>query len=96
MIAGENYTLSCTVTVMEGLTEDTIISTSWTNSRGDLISSDIEQVSEVNTTSTLEFSPLQTSHGGSYTCNASIDISAISSLRRNSGSFDIIIQSELK
>ena len=96
LIAGENYTLSCTITVIEGLTEDAVISTSWTNSRGDLMISDITQVSDVNTTSTLEFMPIMTSQGGSYICNASINISTLSVYKSNSEPYDISIQSEYR
>lgn len=93
LIAGENYTLTCTATVVEGLTDDALVATSWIDSTGDPVQSNVVQISDVNTTATLEFEPLLLSHGGRYICNVSITISAISTVRRNSEPYDIITQS---
>ena len=93
-IAGENYTLICTVTVIDGLTDDVILDTSWTDNAGDPAQLDSAYtVSGVNTTLTLNFNPLLSSHGGQYTCNASVTITATSTVRRNLEPHNIIIQS---
>lgn len=92
-VAGENYTLICTVTVVDGLADDVVFAVSWADSNGDPVQSDSMQRDGVNTTLILEFDPLLSSHGGQYTCNASITVPAISTVRRNSEPHDIIIQS---
>lgn len=69
-IAGDNHTLICSA-----ITEDYLVASptlKWISVE------DIESVSEstlVNTsTLALNFHPLRTSHGGSYTCEATLDI----------------------
>ena len=92
LTAGENFTLSCTVTVIEGLVGDALVVGSWLDGRGNPVQSDPTQMDSVNTTLTLEFNPLLSSHGGRYTCNVSITISSISTVKRNSAPYDITIQ----
>ena len=94
--AGETLTLTCKVTVMEGLTVQPDIE--WVDSGGSAITSGVNDVavgsvmrSGVESTLDLEFSPLHTSHGGQYTCRAIISI-GVSGLS-GSSSEDIIIQS---
>ncbi len=91
--AGENYTLTCSVSVIEGLVDDASVTTSWTNNRGEPIQPDFMQTSGINKTATLEFNPLLLSHGGQYVCNASIAIAGISIVKTNSQLYDITIQS---
>lgn len=91
-VAGENYTLICSVTVVDGLSDDVIIAVTWADNNGDPVQLDSIWRDDVNTTLTLEFDPLLSSHGGRYTCNASISIPAISTVRRNSEPHDIVIQ----
>ena len=92
-VAGENHTLSCEVSVIDGLVDDALVTTSWTEGRGTSLQADSVQTYNENTTLTLEFTPLLSSHGGQYICTASVTIPAISVVRRNSESYDIIIQS---
>ena len=92
--AGENYTLTCSASVIEGLIPDAVVSLSWADIRGDPIQRSFMQTSGINTTSALHFSPLLLSHGGQYVCNASITISAISTVKQNSQPYDIITQSK--
>ena len=73
-VAGESFSLTCTVTLAEG---DTLIgdpAVQWIGPDGVSINSDIQQVmtddSNVAYISTLEFTPVQMSHGGQYTCQA--------------------------
>ena len=92
-VAGENYTLICTVSVVEGLADGASIAASWTDDRRNPLQSDILQTSNTNTTLTLEFVPLFSSHGGRYMCNASIIVPMISTVKMSSEPYDIIIQS---
>ena len=94
LTAGENFTLSCSVTVIEGLVGDALVVGSWLDGRGNPVQGDSTQMDSVNTTLTLEFNPLLSSHGGRYTCNASITISSISTVKRNSAPYDITIRSK--
>ncbi len=95
LTVGENYTLSCRVSVIEGLTDDALLAISWTDSGGDVIQSDLMLPSGVNTTSTLVLYPLLLSSGGEYICHASITISSISLVKRNSEPYNVVIQSKL-
>ena len=80
-VAGYNFTLTCTVTVTEGLTEIPIIT--WVdssgqslNSTGDLIV--LEQVSSRQATNrTLYFDPLRTSDEGAYRCIVTLSSPAL-------------------
>lgn len=93
--AGENFTLTCTASVIEGLTDDALISISWIDSDiGDTVQSNAIQLSDVNKTSILEFDPINLSHGGHYTCNASITIPIISTVQISMESYNIITNSE--
>ena len=72
--AGESFSLTCTVTLAEG---DSLIgdpAVQWMGPDGASIDSDTPQVmtddSTVTYVSTLEFTPVQTSHRGQYTCRA--------------------------
>ncbi len=92
LTVGENYTLSCRVSVIEGLTDDALLAISWTDSGGDVIQM---LPSGVNTTSTLVLYPLLLSSGGEYICHASITISSISVVKRNSEPYNVVTQSKL-
>lgn len=94
LTAGENYTLTCTATVIEGLSDDAVLAISLADSRGDPVPSNVVQVSDVETMAEVMFQPLLLSHGGYYICNASITISAASIVKRNSKVHDIITQSK--
>ncbi len=94
-IAGENYTLICSASVIEGLVDDAILAISWTDSEQNTVPSNIMQVSSTNRTSTLEFTPLLSSHGRRYICNASITVPATSTLKKNSETTDITVQSNV-
>ena len=64
-IVGENYTLSCSVTGVVSL--NVSINFEWWKSDGSLVSSN----------AVLTFSPLIFSHGGRYTCDATVSSSYI-------------------
>ena len=97
--AGEVYTLSCTASVVEKLV--LVPTIQWEYSNGSAVEggstftlSDV--VTSGNTTTrNLTFSPLQTSHGGKYTCRAIINIPSISISGLNSSkSTDVVVQSK--
>ena len=96
--AGESYTLTCTVEVVEGLVvtpdvkwldpDNNVVAT------GGSITVGSPETSGNTTTLTLTFNPLQTSHGGEYTCRAKITIEDISVDVTSSDSFNVIVQSK--
>ena len=94
LVAGENVTLTCSISVIDGLVGDALVEAIWSDSNGSVLQPDSLQTNGRSTTTILEFSPLLLSHGGRYTCSASITISEVSVVRRNMEPFDVIIQSK--
>ena len=97
--AGEVYTLNCTATVVENLVVVPTIQWEYSNGsavEGGSTSTLSDMVTSGNTTThNLTFSPLQTSHGGEYTCRAIINIPSISISGLNSSkSTDVVVQSK--
>ena len=79
--AGSTYTLVCQVSVVEDQVMDPDVV--WLDSNGTAVSGMNITVGGQNiegsvVTRNLTFSPLRTSHGGNYTCQASISVSNIS------------------
>ena len=72
-------TLTCRVTVVEGLTVQPDVE--WLDSGGGAVMSGVNNITVGNVMRNgslgLEFSPLHTSHGGQYTCRATINIPSI-------------------
>ena len=74
--AGQPHTLTCTVTDEEDITETPVVT--WVGPEGQNLSSgrDITLGSPIvvgmTTTLTITFNPLRVSHGGEYTCQATI------------------------
>ena len=74
-----DYILTCTVTVIEGITLP--VTVEWVGSDGDVVTSEenkmVGEVEVQGTVSTLSlsFSPVFSSDGGSYTCRAAISVS---------------------
>ena len=98
--AGEVYTLGCTATVVENLVVVPTIQWEYSNGsavEGGSTSTLSDMVTLGNTTThNLTFSPLQTSHGGEYTCRAIINIPSISiSVLNASQTFGVVIQSKM-
>lgn len=98
-IAGQQYSLICTVTVVEDLVVEP--SVAWLNSNDDPVSGEDITVGNTErmgttTTLTLVFQPLHTSHGGAYTCRASISVAEISlSDLSSTSSADVNVASKL-
>ena len=68
-VAGEQYTLTCTVTVPDGLTGT--LTVEWTGDEGKTgVTEGTADTSGRVTTLTLTFNPLQDSQDGVYTCMA--------------------------
>ena len=77
---GTNYTLTCTVSVIDGLSLPVTIE--WSHSNGSSFTNDVQDrifvervnVSERVTTLSLMLSPVLTTDGGNYTCGASVNV----------------------
>ena len=92
-VAGEAIELICTVTTAEYLSESAILSVTW--SGGSVGHSGVTQCETSSISmSTLMFSPMNTSHGGGYSCKAVIDIPALNITKTGVDSADLIVQSE--
>ena len=93
-------TLTCRVTVVEGLTAQPDVV--WADPGDGAVISGMNDVTVGNvmrsgreSTIGLKFSPLRTSHGGQYTCRATINVPLINiSDLSNSSSQDVIVQSK--
>ena len=99
--AGEYYTLTCTISVINGLVESALLEANWTGPGGstDLNGArivDIPNNSGNTTALSLEFRPLVTSHGGQYTCTGFLTIPDISITKNNTSIADVTVQSEFR
>ena len=92
-LAGENFTVTCTSSVVAGLSDGVVVATSWTDSEGNPLQSDTTLMSGSNTSLALVFNPLLTSHSGQYICTATISIVELSIQQMNSVPLDITVQS---
>ena len=91
---GEEYMLNCTVTVVDRLIVSPVIT--WTKrSANNVISVPpvLMNVSNVMSSLYLRFTSLNTSDAGLYTCEASLNISRIALVSRNSNSINLSLQS---
>ena len=97
--AGNTYTLVCRVSVVEGLVVDPNVvwlDSNRMNVTGLNITVGGPSIEGSVITNNLTFSPLHTSHGGEYTCRASISVSSISIENlSNSSSTHITVKSML-
>jgi hypothetical protein len=91
--AGQEITLTCTVTVVDHLVVSPEVQ--WTGgSVGEnaVIQSSMTTSNQATTIQTLTFSPLSTTHGAKYTCQAAINIPSINVTRNNSNSTDVLVE----
>ena len=94
-MAGELFQLTCLIHVVEYLiTQPTVQWSGGSVDSGDGVTESDTTVSGVTSMRTLTFSPLHTSHGAEYTCQADINIRAISLMRIVSESRDVMVQSK--
>ena len=96
-VAGQQYTIICTVAFPLGLTSP--ISVQWYGSDG-LISNGSEitvgeaLTSATNITSSIHFNPLRTSHGGQFSCRATLTSPAPPYSLTRSVDIDILVEGE--
>ena len=70
-VAGGQYTLTCTVTVPDGLLQLNTPTVEWVGNEGVMnVTEGTIEVSSSGVATTLTFSPLQDSQDGLYTCRA--------------------------
>ena len=69
-VAGEIYTLNCTITIPEGITTPPTVQ--WMDSSGILSTWNTTEYSGSALSHILEFNPLRVSHGGQFVCQALI------------------------
>ena len=94
-LAGDNLSLTCTVTVEEYLT--VVPTVQWSGGSVRLEDGVTESETShdgVNSTRTLTFSPLHTSHGAEYTCQADISIPSISVMKTITRNVRVMVQSK--
>ena len=93
-VAGGSLQLTCSVSVVEYLVADPTVQ--W--SGGSVGSEDVTEsdtaTSGVMSERNVTFSPLHTSHGAQYTCQAEVGISSISLVKTGSGSRAVMVESE--
>ena len=98
-IAGEMFSMICTVETVEGVRSNDI-SIMWTGPDGTILNGDdhimiMEPNTEGNvTTGRLMFSPLHTSDRGQYTCTGRISATAVGVDVSNDSSMDITVTSK--
>ena len=98
-IAGQQYRIICMVIFPIGLTNP--ITVQWYGSNGLITSSGGGIIlgetltSATNITSSIEFNPLRTSHGGQFSCRATITSSAPPYNLTRSVDVDILVQGGL-
>lgn len=93
-IAGQRYTVSCTVTKQAALLVTPEIT--WINPNGVEVSGQVNSSSAGNTTissALLEFNPLMTSHNGLYTCQVSLTSPTLSLPLNSSATAAVTVQS---
>ena len=89
--AGEVYTLICTATVVENLVVMPMLT--WINSLSGAVPG-MQADDDITSTRMLMFDPLRTQQGGVYTCQAVINIDAISLERSANSSQSVNVQSK--
>ena len=94
--AGQTHTLICTATVVENVVVEPTLEWLDTDRHvgGNSVTVGPAVTTGTNTTLTLTFDLLHTSHGGRYTCRARINIPAISSVNSSEVSDVVVVQSK--
>ena len=93
--AGEEFQLTCSVSVVEHLTaQPTVQWSGGSVDSGNGVTQSDTTHSGVMSMRTLTFSRLRTSHGAQYTCQADINISSISVMKTGSESRNVMVQSK--
>ena len=96
-MAGYNYTLTCTATLIEGMSDTPSIW--WTHTDDQLVSSGGDIIlhdpitTGLSTILTLYFDPIRIMDGGMYICVASVPSPALTAPLNSSTAYDIIVLS---
>ena len=91
-VAGQTYTLICTVSAVEDLVDSTTLLITWTDSDSNTVSSESIGIQSSPRVLSLQFDPIRTSHGGQYTCAASLSIPDLPLNLNTSYMIDIIVK----
>ena len=92
-IAGVNQTLTCTVNLEQDLRAPLLIQ--WTAPNGSIIGNETlvdVTVSRSSNSLSLTFNPLHTSHGGQYSCMASVNVPEANVFHNGQASLNITVQ----
>ena len=95
-VAGETYSLTCSVRLEQELRQSPVIE--WIGPDGRVMENGTPvdvSLSSSPTTMTLLFSPLHTSHGGTYWCRATVTDAAAKIVIMNSSSVNVTVESKL-
>ena len=93
--AGEDFQLTCSVSVVEYLiAQPTVQWSGGSVDSGNGVTQSDTIHSAVMSVRTLTFSSLRTSHGAQYTCQADINIASVSVMKTGSDSSDVMVQSK--
>ena len=93
-VAGESLQLTCTVSVVEYLVAQPTVQWSGGRVGSEDVTESVTATSGVMSERSVTFSPLRTSHGAQYTCQAEVSISSINLVMTGSESRAVMVQSE--
>ena len=86
--------LTCTVITVANLVASAELTVQWSGGSVGSNGVTVSTVSGDTSTKNLTFSPLLTSHGAQYTCQATINIPSINVTKTGSNSTDVMVQSK--
>ena len=92
-IAGDELVLTCFVTTVYHLATNAQLTVMWREGRGEMTEGEMAYLNETTTVRNLTFSPLSTSHGAEYICQAIIKIPDINVTKAGSDRKDLLVQS---
>ena len=96
--AGEDLVLTCGVRVVDHLIAQSIVNVEWSggslSSGNGVMEYNIQNIDGSYISNTSLFNPLLPSHGGIYTCQAEINISAVNLLKMARNNTNVIVQSK--
>ena len=93
-VAGEDLQLTCSVSVVEYLVAEPTVQWSGGSVGSENVTESTTATSGVTSERSVTFSPLRTSHGAQYTCQAEVSISSITLVKTGSESRAVMVQSE--
>ena len=91
---GEQYMLNCTVSVVDRLIVSPVITWTKRSASSTISVSPVMVVSDTMTSLLLNFSSLNTSDAGQYTCEVSLNVSQIGMVQNNSDSVNLPLESK--